>query len=289
MVLRLSMLACVVALTHGMLVGQVTLTDDLDRSVTLQETPQRIVSLAPSITETLFAIGAGGQIAGVTDYCNYPQEAARKPRVGGIVNPSIETIVGLRPDLIILSVEGNVREDFKKLTEFGAPVFVTNPRTLDGIYKSIANLGVLTGHQREADEVIRVMQTTERSIASRIRSGVQPRTLMIVSVQPLIVVGSKTFLGRLLERAGASNIAASSLSSYPTYSREAVVRDNPDLIIVTSDIIPDTGTLLQLFPEWQHLKAVQTRHIYRIDADLASRPGPRAAAALEALHRLIHQ
>lgn len=289
MALRLSMLACVVALTRGALCAQVTLTDDLGRPVALPETPRRIVSLAPSITETLFAIGAGGQIAGVTDYCNYPEEAARKPRVGGIINPSIETIVGLRSDLIILSMVGNVREDFGKLTEFGSPVFVTNPGTLEGIYKSVTDLGRLTGHQQRAEEVIHSMRSTGRSIAAMMRPQIQPRAMVIVSIQPLIVAGKDTYINELLERAGATNIVDSSPASYPTYSREAVVKENPDVIIVTSDLIADTDALLALFPEWRIVKAAQSRRIHRIDADLVSRPGPRAAEALLALHRLIHQ
>ena len=121
--------------------AQVTLLDDLHRQVTLPRPATRIVSLAPSITESLFAIGAGDQVIGVTDYCNFPPGVRLCHRVGGMINPSIETIVGLSPDLIIVSMEGNQRQDFTTLTGLQIPVFVTNPRTLEGINLSLRQLG----------------------------------------------------------------------------------------------------------------------------------------------------
>jgi iron complex transport system substrate-binding protein len=144
--------------------SQDTFTDDLQRRVTIRVPAQRIVSLAPSITETLFAIGAGAQVVGVTDYCTYPAEARRKPRVGGIINPSIEAIVGLRPDLVIMSMEGNVRDDFRKLTSLGVSVYVTNPRTLQGIYASMTQLGSVTGTADSAARVVARLRLREQAV-----------------------------------------------------------------------------------------------------------------------------
>ena len=267
--------------------AEVSVVDDLGRTVTLAGVPHRIISLAPSITETLFALDAGEDVAGVTDFCNYPPEARTKRRVGGITNPSMEAIVGLKPDLIVLSMEGNVRDDFDKMKGLGVPVFVTNPRTLDGIQKSIGDLGRLTGRADTAARLIRTMKEREDSITSLVKT--RKKVMLVVSLQPLIVVGSRTFLTELLERAGGVNIAGSLPSTYPTLSREAVVASDPDVIIVMSDVLNDTHDLLGLFPEWNSLRAVSTHQVFRIDSDIISRPGPRAVDGLVELYRIIQE
>lgn len=281
-----SLFAGFVILAVAQAVAEISVVDDLNRRVTLFSTPHRIISLAPSITETLFTLGAGDQVAAVTDFCNYPPEAGKKSRVGGITNPSIEAIVGLDPDLIILSMEGNVREDFSKLLGVGVPVFVTNPRTLAGIHKSIQDLGLLTGRTTDASRLIKTMRMREDSIGLLVSSRKQ--VLLIVSLQPLIVVGSKTFLEDLLETAGGLNIAGTSPSAYPILSREAVVAADPEVIIVMSDVLADINELQRFFPEWSALRAFRTRQVFRIDSDVVSRPGPRAVEGLDSLYRIIH-
>ncbi len=283
----LSFVAGLIAVTHVEARAEVSVVDDLGRAVTLADVPHRIVSLAPSITEMLFAVDAGDEVVGVTDFCNYPPEARRKSRVGGITNPSIEAIVGLKPDLIVLSMEGNVREDFDKLTALGVPVFVTNPRTLVGIHKSIRDLGRLTGRSDTAARLVRTMQEHEDSITGLVKS--RKRVMLVVSLQPLIVVGGNTFLAELLERAGGVNIAGSLSSSYPTLSREAVIASDPEVIIVMSDALNDTQDLVKQFPEWSRLTACLTHQVYRIDSDIVSRPGPRAIDGLAVLYRMIQE
>jgi iron complex transport system substrate-binding protein len=265
----------------------ISVVDDLNRTITILSSPGRIVSLAPSITETLFAVGADDQIVGVTDYCNYPEEAKLKTRVGGVINPSIETIISLKPDLIILSMEGNVREDFNELVSFGIPVFVTNPRTLSGIHKSIGDLGTLTGHAEQAAHLVQMMLAREDSLRSA-ALGRKRKVLFIVSLQPLIVVGSKTFVAELLDLAGGLNIGGTSSSTYPTYSREAVVAENPEVLLVMSGIVAEPRDLIRLFPEWERIDAIRTQSVFTLDADIVSRPGPRAVNALETLSHIFH-
>jgi iron complex transport system substrate-binding protein len=268
--------------------AQVTVTDDLHRPVSLRHPAQRVVSLAPSITESLFALGAGFQVVGVTDYCNYPSEAKLKTRVGGMTTPSIETIAALRPDLILVSMEGNLREDFSNLTALGVPVAVTNPRSLEGIYASLTMLGKLTGHADSAAHLIAALRTREQSIA-RSAPEKAPRVLLLVSLQPLIAAGDRTFINELLTRAGSQNVAAGLNMTYPTLNREAVVRDDPDVIFVMSDVLSTPETLVQMYPEWKRLSAVRNGRIHRIDADIVSRPGPRAVDGLQILSTLIHR
>ena len=267
--------------------SQISFVDDLNRTVTLSSPAKRIVSLAPSITETFFAIGAGNSVVGVTDYCNYPPEAKTKQRVGGVVNPSIETIVSLKPDLIVLSMEGNVREDFKKLTSFGIPVFVTNPRNLQGIYTSIEQLGTLTGRKETADRLVKSLRSRADSVHAIVVKGKRRSVLVFVSLQPIIVVGQNTFFAELIELAGGMNAVKKGASTYPTYSREAVLKSNPDVLIFMSDILANPANLVTLFPEWTKLNAYRHKRIFRIDADIVSRPGPRAVDGIETLHDLL--
>lgn len=280
--------AAILGLVSAPLRAQTAVIDDLGRTVSLPALPSRIVSLAPSITETLFALGAEERIAGVTDYCTEPAGAAAKPRVGGMINPSIETIISLRPDLIILSMEGNVRDDFDRLTALAVPVFVTNPRDLRGIAKSIADLGALTGRSAAAGRIIAAMQSRERRITASARALPERSVLLVVSLQPLIVAGGGTFLAELLALAGGRNPAASSPSTYPQFSREEVLREDPDVLVILADAGPAARTPEDVYPEWSRLTAVRTGRVYVVDPDLLSRPGPRAVEALELLARLLH-
>jgi len=285
---RLTVVASLALLLPWRATPQISLVDDLQRAVIIPAPARRVVSLAPSITETLFAIGAGGQVVGVTDYCTFPPEAKTKTSVGGIVNPSMEAIVAAKPDLIVVSMEGNVRDDFARLQELGVPVFVTNPRTLEGIHKSIADLGALTGRIDSSATVVQMMRTREDSVVTHARARMKKGVLLFVSLQPLIVVGGRTYLNELLGLAGAVNLAADAPSTYPTISREAVLADMPDVLLFMSDVVASPENLLKLYPEWRTLEAVQSNHIFFLDADIVSRPGPRAVDALESLYRTIH-
>ncbi len=266
---------------------QISVRDDLNRTVGLREPARRIVSLAPSVTESLFAIGAGEQIVGVTLYCDFPEKARGIPRVGGMVNPNLEAIIALAPDLIVVSMEGNTREDFGRLIALGIPVFVTNPRTFQGISQSLLKLGMLTGHDAEASRLAASLTSRVDSIRKHDESS-PVRVLLFVSLQPLMVAGSGTFVDELLRFAGGLNIAAGISGTYPAYSREAVLTTNPEAIILTSDLLRADEALTAAFPEWSGLQAVRQHRVYRIDPDILSRPGPRAVDGLEQLSRFLH-
>jgi len=259
-------------------------TDDLGRTVDLPAPAHRVVSLAPSLTECLFAIGAGEQIVGRTAYCDYPAEALRIPSIGGMTDPSIESIVARRPDLIVMSMEGNTPDDFPRLTSLGIPVYVSNPRTLAGIYRSLDHLGVLTDRQAQARHLIDSLRHREQELRG-MRAPRNLSALVLVSLQPLMVAGGNTLLNELLTLAGARNPAASLPGHYPAISREMVIADPPDVLFLTGDLPADPATLTSFFPEWKRLRAVREGRIYSLDAAVVSRPGPRS---LEALRLLIH-
>jgi len=257
--------------------------DDLGRAVDLPGPAHRIVSLAPSLTESLFAIGAGDRLVGRTAYCDYPAEALQVPSVGGMTNPSIESVVACRPDLIVMSMEGNTREDFPRLLSLGIPVYVSNPRTLAGIYHSLDDLGVLTGNRDRAQHFIDSLRDRERSLQTAAKRT-SPSVLVLISLQPLMVAGANTLLNELLTLAGARNPAAALPGHYPAISREAVLLDPPDVLFVTSDLPADPAALTALFPEWKQLRAIRENRVYSLDAAILSRPGPRA---LEGLRLII--
>jgi iron complex transport system substrate-binding protein len=276
-------LITIVLFTGSSAAEGIRLTDDLGRTVDLSAPARRVVSLAPSLTESLFAIGAGDQVVGRTTFCDYPPAALRIPVIGGMTNPSLESIVACRPDLIVVSMEGNTRDDFPRLLTIGVPVYVSNPRTLAGIYRSLDQLGLLTGRNTQAQRLIDSLQLREQQLRSAAKGGTTS-VLVLVSLQPLMVAGGNTLLNELLLLAGARNPAAAFPGHYPAISREAVLADPPDVFFLTSDLPADPAVLTSLFPEWKHLQALQRGRVYSLDAAVLSRPGPRA---IEGLHLLI--
>lgn len=260
-----------------------TLTDDLGVEVRLDPTPRRIVSLAPSITETLFALGLDSVVVGVTDFCTYPSAAQTKVKVGGLSNPGFERIASLRPDLVLLSVAGNSQADYKKLSSLNFRLFVTNPSTINSVYQSIRNLGVLTGTPGRADSLLSLLRHAQDSLTLAARLRPRKRVLMLVSIRPLIAVGGGTFLHELLELANAQNVAESSAVAYPLMSREHILALQPDAVILTSDIAQSPRDVVDAYAEWRNLQAVQNNSVIILNADLLSRPGPRIMRGLELL------
>ncbi len=263
--------------------------DDLGRTVTIVQPLKRVVSLAPNITEILYAVGADSILAGVTDYCDYPPQAKQKPHMGGMINPNIETIVGASPDLVLMSVEGNSRLDYEKLEKLSIPVFAINPRTIEGVLKSILDIGKLTGTSPAAEHLVAELRSQRDSISKIYKQCQHPRILVIFSITPLMVAGNGSFVNELITDAGGMNLGAVGKGSYPLFSREEILRLQPDEIILTSDIAFSPDQLIQQFPEWHTLHAIQRNTVSIIDASLISRPGPRVIKALAQLSQIIHK
>lgn len=265
-----------------------TLKDDLGVDVHVSPTPRRIVSLAPSITETLYALGLDSAIVGVTDYCDYPPAALANVKVGGLSNPNFEQITSLNPDLILLSVAGNSQADYNKLSSLGFRLFVTNPSTIANLYRSIKNIGELTGTGPTADSVLRILRLEQDSLTLAARLRPQKRVLMLISVRPLIAVGKGTFLHELIELANARNVAEDASVSYPIMSREHILTLQPDAIIVTSDVAASQDEVVSTYSEWRTLRAVRNNAVIVVDASLLSRPGPRIMKGLDLLVSALH-
>ncbi|MCX6144661.1 MAG: cobalamin-binding protein [Ignavibacteriales bacterium] len=263
-------------------------TDDVGHTVALQQAPRRIVSLAPSLTEILFLIGADSSVVGVTDYCDYPEAAKSKAKIGGMLNPNIERILALQPDLVLMSGSGNMRSDFEKLTSAGTPVYVSYPRSIDAVFKSIVDLGELTGRSRRADSVVAHLQMRRDSLVRQANTKKKETVLMILSLNPLVAIGPKTFLSELVTMANGQNIVRDSSTAYPVLSREEILRRQPGVIIATNDIVRSIDDILAPYPEWKSLSAIRNKRVAIVDASIVSRPGPRIIDGLEAIIRAIH-
>ncbi|MDI6803625.1 MAG: cobalamin-binding protein [Bacteroidota bacterium] len=261
--------------------------DDLGREVIIKEKPSRIISLAPNITEILFALDSGKTLAAVTDYCDYPQAASTKPSVGGMIAPNFEKISEIKPDLILMTVEGNNQTDFNKLLNLNYTVYVLKPKNIEGIFKSILDLGRIISAEGSANQLIIEMRRKQGIIMNERRTQTLPKVFIVISLQPLISAGKETFINELVTSAGGINIAAESLLQYPIINREEVLKQNPDVIIVMSDGAKSIEDVVNRFPEWKKTEAFKKHKIKIVDADILSRPGPRIIDGLKFIASVI--
>lgn len=282
------MFACVLfALVPVVPGGERTVIDQEGRTVTLPDRPRRIISLAPNITETLFAIGLDGEIAGVTSFCNYPLND--KQRVGGMTNPSLERIVSLEPDLIIATADGNRKETVVLLENMKYPVYVVNPQTINDILDMVLRLGVITGRKSEAVDLVRSMQTRTERVVAQAAGLPKKRVFFQIGSGTLITAGRDTFLNELITLAGGVNIAGDIPIRYPRFTMEELAAARPDYVIVVS--MKKGETIEDVKRQWarrQGSDAVDLDTLRLVDADLVSRPAPRIVEGLETLFAVIH-
>jgi iron complex transport system substrate-binding protein len=271
---------------------QIEITDQLGRVVRLENTPQRIVSLAPSNTEILFALGLADRVVGVTDYCDYPPEAKTKTSIGGFSTPNIEEVVALSPDLI-LATSIHEKRVIPQLESKGLTVLALNPKTIDGVMEAITLTGKVTGVPGSAAELVASMQQRLKAVTDK-TAGLppepRPATFYIVWHDPLMTAGSGTLQDELIEKAGGRNIAGE-LADYADISLEAVITANPEVIIAGTShgsTEEETFQYAQAEPRLRDTDARRNNRVYAIDSDLTSRPGPRIADALEQLATFIH-
>jgi iron complex transport system substrate-binding protein len=262
-----------------------TLTDDLGREVTVEAKPERIVSLLPSNTEILFAIGAGDQVVGVTSYCDYPEEATTREQVGGITNKSlsVETIVAMEPDLVLASSSQD--EIIPVLEEAGLVVIVLDPATFDDVFANIEMVGQVTGHADQATTLTADLRSRVEAVSAKVNTipaESHPTVFYEVWDDPLMTAGPNTFIGQLIELAGGKSIFDDVNEDWPEISAEVVLERNPEVILgpdshgdklIVEKIRARTG--------WANITAVQNEQIYILDGNAISRPGPRIVDMLE--------
>ena len=258
-------------------------TDDLGRRITLPHPPRRILSLAPSVTEILFAVGAGGKTAGDTDYCDFPPAARRLPHVGGPITPSVEKILRLGPDLVILADQTLPRAQADALAaRWRAPVYVTAAATYSGVEKDIAALGALAGSPRATADTLARMGAAQAVVRRAVGRRPHPRVFVVVWDRPLMTAGGGSFLGDLIRLAGGVNVAEHLGESYPSYSPERLLRDQPDVILT------GVNRKALTFPGAGALRAVRSGHVFAVTGDWTDRPGPRLGLGLLAVAKALH-
>ena len=266
-----------------------TVTDEIGRSVNIPEAPQRIVSLAPGITETLYALGLDDKIAGVTTFCDWPKAARTKQKIGGFTNPSIEKIVSLKPDLILATADGNRRDTVQQLERLGFPVYVTNPSDTKGVLRSILHIGEITNREKDTGILVEILQKRLNNITSQICHKNKPRVFFQLGLEPVITAGKGTLINEVIERAGGINVAGHDTANYPRYSAEGIMGASPEIIIFAPMINDKKFAAVKRF--WQRfgeIPAVKNNKIYPIDADLINRASPRIFDAVEIMALIFH-
>ena len=249
----------------------------------------RIVSLAPSITEILFALGLGDRIVGVTKHCDYPAEALTKTSVGSYIDLNIEKILALNPDLVIATADGNEKGSVERLAFFKIPVLITNPKNLEEVFETIKTIGRITKHENRAEIMVRSLKKRSDRVVQACLPLSRPRVFLQINEHPLITVGKDTFHNNLINLAGGINISGKDSIKYPKYSLEQVLRSRPDVLLITS---MERGVMAERKKErwrqWGQIPAVKQNRIYILDSDLLDRPSPRLVDGLEALAKAIH-
>jgi iron complex transport system substrate-binding protein len=274
------------------------LVDDLGYSLTLTEPPERIVSLAPSNTEILFAVGAGDKVVGVTDFCNYPYnfaawiEAGNMTSIGNYYGPSTEPIVALDPDLVLATTGSQEAAD--NLRELGYNVLIIEPRNLTFVLRDILLVGRATDNYDQAVAVeAELKQRIDAVTAQAADATTTPKVYHEVWNEPIMSAGPGTFVDELITLAGGQNIFDDAVSSWPTVSSEAIIDKNPDVMIFPDMYMGranfyETLEAVKTRDGWDLISAVQNDDIYEINADIISRSGPRLADALELMAKMIH-
>jgi iron complex transport system substrate-binding protein len=263
--------------------------DEAGRTVRVPQPVRRIVSLAPSLTETIYALGLQDRLVGDTDYCDYPPDAQKKPKVGGAINPSLEQIAALHPDLVLMTKSLNRLETVHSLDNLGISSYATDPHTVAEIISSSRKLAEVLGSPEAGERIASDMQRRLAGLHERIGALPPKRVLFAVWTEPLISIGKDTFIADAMRRAGAVSIVDSSLN-WPQVSLEEVARLQPDFLVFAAShsesIAPQFESLAGL-PAWQILDAIRN-HRFAVISDAVNRPAPRIVSAIEDLARQLH-
>lgn len=251
-------------------------TDDLGKTIQLPEKIDAAVSLAPNLTEIIFAVGAGDKVVGVTTFCDYPEQARSIRKVGDTQKPNIEAIVALKPQVVFVSTASQLEAFTKTLAAQNIGVFVTSPNSLDDIYRSIEKIGDILGRADRAKDLVQELRVRVSRARGPLVYGSVPRVFVQIDKDSLITVGKESYITDLVSKAGGVSTTADLGTGYPKISRESALAMRPDVIIISeSDGNREPNEAFLNSP------AVRNGRVFGIDADLLSRPGPRVADALE--------
>ena len=249
--------------------------------------PQRVVSLAPSVTETLFALGFGDRVVGVTTYCDYPAAAKRLPKIGGFINPSLEAIAAARPDLVIGVRDSSHPVKTKEIENLGIQVVLISITSLDDILNSFRSIARLLGRPEAGDKLAHKVTRQFEEVKKRVAPVPRRSTLLAVGLRPLVAVGGKNFIDELISLAGGENIAGNAAQPWLNLPDEYVVAKAPQ-VIIQAGMGSDRGTSAKYWGDLKSIPAVKEGRVYSYPSDKILRPGPRLGEGLEEIARLVH-
>ena len=262
-------------------------TDEAGRRVRLPAKIDRVISLAPNLTEIVFAVGAGNRLVGRTRYCDYPAGAKAVPEVGDTMTPSIERIIAAKPQLVLISTASQLEAFTRQLGEQGIAVYVTNPQSLDDVFRSIQSLGDILGERERAAALVAELRQRADKIEAVTKQAKPIRVFYQVSGEPLYTIGHDAYLTDLIRRAGGVSVTADVPTAFPRFSDEAALAARPDAII-----LPTGGSMgsanAMVATALKTSPAVANNRVYKINDDHLSRPGPRLVEGLEELARALH-
>ena len=261
--------------------------DEAGRKVTLPLKIERIVSLAPNLTEIVYAVGAGDRLVGNTEYCDYPAEAKSVAKIGDTMHPSVERIIALKPQVVLVSTASQLEAFTKQLDQQRIAVYVTNPGSLDEIFHSITVLGGMFGHSEQAAQVATDLRKRTEAVEARI-SQLKPVSVFYqVAGEPLYTIGRDAYLTDLVRRAGGVSVTTDVPGAFPRYSDEAALAARPEAIILPTGGSMGTANSSIAAP-LRNSPAVRNNRVYKLNDDHLSRPGPRLVDGLEEMARALH-
>ncbi|MGE0129122.1 MAG: ABC transporter substrate-binding protein [Blastocatellales bacterium] len=263
-------------------------TDGIGRAVSIAPNPRRVISLAPNVTEILFALGLGDRVVGVTSYCDFPEAAKTKEKVGDTLHPDLERIIALKPDLVVVSTSSQLENLTQKLGQLAIPVYVTNPRTAREVTVSIRSLGEVTGAAARAAEIAGEMESRIGAVEQRVKDLPRPRVFYVLQTGPLITAGRNTFINDLINIAGGKSISGDETADYPQFSRETVIARAPEVIVAPSSHGTELVKESDLRRDFATTPAIRSNRIVWVNPDLVDRPGPRIVEGLERLAEGLH-
>jgi iron complex transport system substrate-binding protein len=263
------------------------LTDDAGRRVSLPARVTRVISLAPNLTEIVFAVGAGDRLVGRTSYCDFPAEAKAVTEVGDTLHPSLERIIALKPQVVLISTASQLEVFTQQLQSQNIAVFVTDPHDLEGVFRSIAQIGEMLGQKDQADRLVQQLRERAGAVEQAVKQRAPVRVFYQVSAEPLYTAGHDAFVTDLLRRAGAASVTADVPGAWPKYSNESALAAKPEAIILPTGGSMGTGNST-VTEALRQSPAVLAGRVYKINDDHLARPGPRAVDGLEEMAKALH-
>lgn len=258
----------------GSAMAAISVKDDGGNTVTLSKPAQRIISLAPHATELIFAAGGGDRIVGTVGYSDYPAEALKIPRVGSHQQIDVERIIALKPDLLVVWLHGNSERQLEHIRKLGIPFYFSEPKKLADIPTSIERLGLLMGTEQQANKVAGAERTELARLAAQYRNRPTVRMFYQVWGKPIYTLNGGNIMSDVIRLCGGENVFASLSIPAPTVTTEAVLLENPE-VMMTGDRQAEKSGGLEIWKQYKNMLAVKNDNLFSVDADLVNRAGPR--------------